>query len=151
MNPRIIASLLSASALVVASIAGYESYRGTAYNDGVGVQTFGFGTTDGVKPGDTIDHVRAVQRLAADTDKTAKEIGKCIGEVPLHQHEFDAFVSLAYNIGTGAFCGSTLVKKLRVFDYEGACKEILRWNKAGGKVLRGLERRREAEYRQCLG
>ena len=71
--------------------------------------------------------------------------------MPLHQHEYDAFLSLAYNIGPGAFCGSTLVRKLNAEDYAGACAEILRWDKAGGKTVAGLTKRRQAEYRQCMG
>jgi lysozyme len=60
-------------------------------------------------------------------------------------------VSLSYNIGTGAFCNSTLVKKLRTYDYEGACKEILRWDKFKGEPLKGLTHRRQREYKLCMG
>lgn len=144
---------LTASALLVGSLAGYEGYREHAYRDSVGVPTIGFGTTVGVRMGQRTDPVRAVQRLAADADAYAREVGACIGEVPLAQHEFDAYVSLAYNVGTTAFCGSTLVRKLRQTppDYAGACAQILRWTYAGGKVEPGLVTRRKAEYRQCMG
>ena len=83
----------------------------------------------------------------------AREIATCIGDVPLAQHEFDAFASLAYNIGAPAFCGSTLVKRLQATppDYPGACAQILRWTYAGGKVEPGLLARRKTEYRQCMG
>ena len=143
---------LVASALVVGTIAGYEGYSGTAYDDGVGVQTIGFGATEGVRPGQRTDPVRAVQRLSVDVSAHARRVSACIGEVPLHQAEFDAYVSLAYNIGTSAFCGSTLVKKLRATppDYPGACAEILRWDYAGGQRLAGLTRRRQAEHRACM-
>jgi len=153
VNIRLAASLLTASVLALGSIAGFEGYRERTYDDGVGVNTIGFGATEGVKPGDKIDPVRAVQRLAADTDAHAKGIARCIGDVPLHQHEFDAYVILAYNIGVGAFCKSTLVKKLKQVppDYAGACAEILRWNKAGGRELRGLTKRRQAEHAMCMG
>jgi len=65
----------------------------------------------------------------------------------------DAYVSLAYNIGYAGFCKSTIVKRLkqRPPDYTGACEAILLWNKAGGKVMPGLVKRREAEYQQCRG
>lgn len=147
------ATALVASALIVGSIAGYEGYSNVAYDDGVGVQTLGFGTTEGVRPGQRTDPVRAVQRLSADVSATALRVAACIGEVPLYQAEFDAYVSLAYNVGTTAFCGSTLVKKLRATppDYAGACGEILRWDYAGGQRLAGLTRRRQAEHRQCAG
>ena len=143
----------AASAAALAGIVAWEGYRGTAYDDGGGVQTLGFGTTQGVKAGDRIDPVRAVQRLAADADKTARQISACIGPVPLYPHEWDAYVSLAYNIGPTAFCSSTLVKLLHQTppDYTGACKQILRWNRDNGRVLPGLVRRREAEFKQCMG
>lgn len=150
------AILITVSALTLAGIAGWEGYRRTAYDDGVGVQTVGFGSTthaDGrpVRPGDTITPERAVLRLAQDADRLWREAAACIGDVPLAAHEAAAFQSLAYNIGASAFCRSTLVKKLRQTppDYAGACREILRWNRAGGRVLPGLTKRREAEYRMC--
>jgi lysozyme len=143
----------AASAAALAAIVGWESYRGTAYDDGGGVQTIGFGTTKGVKTGDHITPVRAVQRLAADANATAQQIGACIGPVPLYQYEWDAYTSLAYNIGPTAFCGSTLVQRLhrQPPDYLGACKQILRWNQDNGRVVLGLVRRREAEFKQCIG
>jgi lysozyme len=135
-------------------IAGFEGYRGTSYDDGVGVQTIGFGTTQGVKAGSRTDPVRALGYLYRDANEITEQISHCIGDVPLHQHEADAFISLAYNIGAGAFCRSTLVKKLKRDppDYLGACREILRWNKAGGNenVERGLTNRRNQEYQLCM-
>jgi lysozyme len=76
----------------------------------------------------------------------------CIGDVPLYQNEWDAYVSLSYNIGTSGFCSSTLVKRLkkRPPEYIAACTEILRWNRGGGRVLDGLTKRRQAEYKQCM-
>lgn len=152
------AALTVVAALTIASIAGYEGYRRTAYDDGAGVQTVGFGSTrhpDGrpVKPGDAVSPERAVLMLATDAERLWKEAAACIGDVPLAPHEAAAFQSLAYNIGAGAFCRSTLVKKLKINppDYAGACREILRWDRAGGQVLPGLTRRRQAEYRQCMG
>ena len=143
---------LTASALLVGTLAGYEGYREHAYRDSVGVPTIGFGSTAGVRMGQRTDPVRAVQRLSADVSATARRVAACIGDVPLYQAEFDAYTSLAYNVGTTAFCGSTLVKKLRATppDYAAACAEILRWDYAGGQRLAGLTRRRQAEHRQCV-
>ena len=145
---------LSLSAAALIGIAGWESFSPKAYDDGVGVQTVGFGTTkiDGkpVQKGDTITPVRALQQLGKDADVYQQAMRRCI-TVPLHQWEFDAFLSLTYNIGSGAFCRSTLVRKLNAQDYSGACKEILRWNKAGGRVLTGLVNRRKSEYNTCMG
>lgn len=146
------ATALTVSALALGGIALHEGYRGEAYSDAAGLATIGYGATAGVQPGDRTDPVRAVLRLAADADRAARQIAQCIGPVPLYQHEFDAYVSLAYNIGSGAFCRSTLVERLQQTppDYAGACREILRWVYAGGRRLAGLERRRRAEYQQCI-
>lgn len=141
---------LALSALGLVGIAAHEGYSDKAYQDVVGIWTIGFGTTKDVKPADKIDPVKALQRKAEDIVKFEGALKQCV-TVPLHQHEYDAYVSLAYNIGPGAFCNSTLVKRLNQQDYAGACNEILRWNRAGGRVVKGLAVRREAEYRQCIG
>jgi len=148
MRTKLAALSLSAAALV--GIAVHEGYVGHAYQDIVGVWTIGFGTTERVKPGDKIDPVRALQRKIVDVQKFEGALKQCV-RVPLHQHEYDAFISLAYNIGAGAFCSSTLVRKLNAQDYEGACREILRWNRAGGQVVQGLVNRRQAEFETCMG
>lgn len=147
---RITVAALAVSAAALVGIATHEGYRGEAYRDAAGIPTIGYGETAGVKMGDKITPERALVQLLESTEKHADAIRQCI-RVPLYQNEFDAYISLAYNIGTGAFCKSTLVKKLNARDYAGACEEIRRWNKAGGKVLAGLVKRREAEYRMCKG
>ena len=150
MNRVSIAALaLSASALV--GIAVHEGYREAAYRPVPGdVPTIGFGTTAGVQMGDRIEPVQALVRKLADVQQFEGALKPCV-RVPLHQHEYDAFLSLAYNIGSGAFCSSTLVRKLNAGDYAGACAEILRWDRFRGEPLRGLTLRRQAEHRQCLG
>lgn len=151
INPRaaVAALVLSASALV--GIALHEGYRGEAYVPVPGdVPTIGFGQTKGVKPGDKTTPPRALAKLLVDANSHSEGIKQCIN-VPLHQHEFDAYSSLAYNIGISAFCNSTLVKKLNQGDYAEACKQILRWDKFKSKPLRGLTLRRQAEYRTCTG
>jgi lysozyme len=141
--------MLSAATLV--SMALHESYRGEAYlptpND---VPTVGFGTTEGVKIGDKITPERALVRLLADAGKFEQAVKRC-APVPMYQHEYNAFVSLTYNIGAGAFCHSTLAKKLNAGDYEGACKEIDRWVYQNGRPLNGLIKRRSAERAMCEG
>lgn len=148
MRLKLAALSLSASALV--GIATWEGFSSKAYQDIVGIWTIGFGTTEGVKRGQTIDPVKALQRKMNDVQKFEGAIKQCV-RVPLHQHEYDAYLSLAYNIGPTAFCNSTLVRRLNQEQYDLACREILRWDKAGGKAVRGLTLRREAEYRQCMG
>lgn len=150
MNRTQLASLtLSAAALV--GIALHEGYSDKAYTPVPGdVPTIGFGTTQGVKPGDTITPPKALQRALQDVQQYEGAIKRCV-RVPLHQREYDAYTSLTYNIGQTAFCGSTLVRKLNAQDYEGACKEILRWDRFKGQPLPGLTKRRQAEFQQCMG
>ena len=156
MTQRTKAGALVLSAAALAAIAGYEGYRSTAYIPVPGdVPTIGHGTTryeDGkpVKMGDRVTPERARILLQHDASAFARAVQRC-APVPMHQHEFDAFVSLAYNIGEGAFCKSTLAKKLNALDYAGACREILKWDKFQGKPLRGLTLRRERERAMCLG
>lgn len=147
---RSFVALLGLSAMGLVGIANYEGYQGTAYRDTVNVATIGFGTTEGVKLGDKTTPDRALQRLLKDAEKASDGVRLCVA-VPLTQGEFDAFVSLSYNIGSGAFCSSTLVKLLNQGHYADACAQILRWDKAGGKPLAGLTTRRRGEYLTCMG
>ena len=140
---------LSASAFV--ALAMSEGYHGTAYIPVKGdVPTIGFGTTTSVRMGETTTPPKALARALSDIQKFEGALKKCV-TVPLHQHEYDAFISLAYNIGASAFCESTLVTRLNAFDYEGACEQIKRWNRQGKRILPGLIKRRKAEYEQCIG
>ncbi len=150
MNRIQIASLtLSAATLV--GIAVHEGYRSDAYTPVAGdVPTIGFGTTENVKFGDKISVERALVRLLDDASEFEQAVKRC-APVPMYQYEFDAYVSLSYNIGSGAFCSSTLVKKLNSGDYVGACEQILRWDRFKGKPLAGLTKRRQQEYKKCLG
>lgn len=150
MDRTKIASLVL-SALALVGIASHEGYTDKAVIPIPGdVPTLGFGTTEGVKMGDKTNPVQALQRTMRDIEEKESAVKKCV-KVPLYQHEYDAYISLAYNIGTGNFCGSTLVKKLNSQDYAGACKEILRWDRAQGRVVKGLTVRRQKEYQQCIG
>ena len=127
-----------------ALIRQFEGCRLKAYKCPAGIWTIGYGHTAGVKAGDVWTQEQADRALEQD-------IGKYRKAVLIACPALAACISLAYNIGTGAFCKSTLVKKLNQGDYTGACNEIRRWNKAGGKVLPGLVKRREAEYEMCMG
>lgn len=149
---------VAALALSAAAFVGFlqhEGFRDTAYyatadEKARGINTVGFGTTEGVKPGEKIKVEDALVRALRDSAKFEGAIKRCV-TVPLHQYEYDAYVSLAYNIGDSAFCGSTLVKKLNAGDYAGACAEISRWDKQSGVVLRGLTKRRAEERTKCEG
>jgi lysozyme len=140
---------LSATALVALLV--HEGYRENAYIPVAGdVPTIGFGTTTGVKLGDRTSPERALTVAMRDVQGFEGAIKECV-TVPLAQYEYDAFVSLSYNIGSNAFCRSTLVKKLNAGDYAGACNQILRWDQFKGKPLAGLTKRRQEEYKKCLG
>ena len=150
MNKRIAIGALSLSAAGLVAILNFEGFSETAYVPVPGdVPTIGFGTTEGVKIGDRITPEEAIDRAYEDIKETEAAIKRCV-KVPLSQGEFDAFTSLAYNIGTTAFCKSTLVKKLNERDYKGACAEIKRWVYAGGKKVDGLVKRRNVEFSFCM-
>lgn len=152
MKTRIAVAALSLSATALVGLALHEGYRGEAYVPVAGDRpTLGFGDAQGVKMGDKTTPVRALVRLNAQAEAFQRELRACIGDVPMFQHEWDAVVSWTFNVGSEAACGSTLVRKLQAGDYAGACKELLRWDRFKGKRLPGLTKRREAEYRQCLG
>lgn len=150
INRRNISALaLSAAALV--GLVMSEGYTDRAVIPIPGdVPTIGFGSTHGVKLGDTTTPPKALGRALQDVQKFEGAVKKCV-TAPLHQYEYDAYIQLSYNIGEGAFCNSTLVRKVNALDYEGGCREILRWDRAGGRQVPGLTKRREAEYRQCMG
>lgn len=149
MRTQVAALSLSAAALV--GLALHEGYRENAYIPVPGdVPTIGFGTTKNVELGDKTTPERALVGLLKDANKFELSVQSCV-KVPLHQYEYDAYVSLTYNIGPRAFCGSTLVKRLNQSDYSGACLEILKWDKFKGKPLPGLTKRRQEEYLKCTG
>lgn len=142
---------LAASATLLVSIALNEGYSDHAITPVPGdVPTIGFGTTQGVKPGDTITPPQALVRALRDVQKTESAIHKCV-TVPLSRGEYDAGVSLAYNIGATAFCRSSVVSKWNRGDYTGGCEAILLYDKFKGKPLAGLTKRRIREYQQCIG
>jgi len=149
-RPRAAVASMIVSASLLLGIAVHEGYVGQTYLDAVGIPTIGFGETKGVKPGQKTDPVRALIQLDNSINVHAKGMSDCI-TVPISQQEFDAYLSFTYNVGVRAFCTSTLNKNLNAMDYAGACKELLKWDKAGGKVLSGLTKRRQEEYKTCIG
>lgn len=149
---NVAALVLSAASLI--GIAVHEGYRDKAYIPIAGDRpTLGFGDAQGVKLGDKTDPVRALIRLNQQVEVFQKQMKQCIGDVPLHQYEWDAYVSLTFNIGINAFCNSTLVKLLKQSppNYSGACSQILRWDKFQDRPLAGLTKRRQEEYNKCIG
>lgn len=114
--------------------------------------TIGWGATGaGLKKGERIGpgtvwtQAQCDTRLAKDLKRYARDVARAIGDTPTSQNQFDAMVSFHYN--TGAIGRATLTKKHKLGDYAGAAREFARWNKAGGRVLKGLVRRRSEEAR----
>lgn len=123
----------------------FEQCRLTAYQDSKGVWTIGWGHTGpDVYEGLVWTQEQADAALLRDV-QSAVSCVNCHVNVPLTQHEFDALVDFTFNVGCGAFAGSTLLKLLNAGDYHGAAGQFERWDKCGGKVLAGLLRRRIAE------
>jgi GH24 family phage-related lysozyme (muramidase) len=133
----------------IALIKQFEGCKLTAYQDSVGVWTIGYGWThpvDGkpVRAGMTIKQETAERLLKTGLVSYEIDVSRLV-KVGLTQGQFDALVSFTYNLGARSLSTSTLLRKLNAGDYAGAADEFMRWNKAGGKVLNGLTRRREAE------
>lgn len=169
-------AVLVVSAAGFAGIVTHESFVGWAMIPVPGdVPTYGFGATvkeDGspVKMGDTIAPPAAIRLSVSHIAKDETQLRKCFGdETQLYQHEWDAYVSLAYNIGPGAVCNSSIPDKVRAGQYEAACMTIGQFvcgpateatrAKPGEKcysktkrlkVIRGLEIRRKEEMALCL-
>ena len=130
-------------------ICEFEGKRLVAYYDGVGIWTIGFGTIkypNGVRvnKGDTCTLDQAKEYMHHDLIEFEHTVNSSV-KVPLNQNQFDALVSLAYNIGSSAFKSSTLVKKLNAGDYQGAADQFNVWINAGGKRMQGLVNRRDRE------
>jgi lysozyme len=125
-------------------IKSFEGLRLLAYRDAVGVWTIGYGATRGVKAGMSITKEQAERMLLNDVQRFEPEVERLV-QVPLTGNQWDALVSFTYNLGAANLESSTLLRLLNRGDYAGAAGQFPRWNKAGGKVLTGLVRRREAE------
>ena len=126
--------------------------------DSVGIWTVGYGSTHDVHPGEPISQAEAESRLAEDVSHAEVAVNAAV-EVPLTQGEFDALVSIVFNVGPGLKGKkdgiiklkngepSTMLKLLNEGDYDGAANQFRRWDRAGGQVLSGLSKRRYAEFK----
>ncbi len=141
---------MNTSATMRQMIEGWEGLRLSAYQDVVGVWTIGYGHTGGVVPGETITQAEADTFMSNDLHTFEVAVTDYVGSAPTSQGQFDAMVSFAYNLGSGALKNSTLLKKHNAGDFQGAADEFLKWNHAGGQVLAGLTRRREGERARYL-
>lgn len=128
----------------ISLIKEFEGLSLGAYLCSAGVLTIGYGHTGGVQKGDRITEKKAEELLQDDLKKFENGVLRLV-RVSLNQNQFDALVSFAFNLGVGNLGKSTLLRKLNDRDFKGAAAEFVRWNKAGGRELEGLTRRRNAE------
>lgn len=128
----------------LALIKKFEGFESRAYLCPAGVWTIGYGHTKDVKEGDEWSQAHAEHMLEIELEEFCEYVNKMV-KVPLEQYQFDALVAWVYNLGAGNFKESTLLRVLNQGDYDDVPHQIKRWNKAGGRVLQGLVRRREAE------
>lgn len=131
-------------------IKSFEGFSPTVYLCSAGVPTIGYGHA--IKRGEqftSISQEDAENILAKDVEVAEKGVLRLIS-VPLSDGQFDALVSFSFNLGTGALQRSTLRQKVNREEYTDASDEFLKWVRAGGRIVKGLVRRREAERRMFL-
>ena len=131
-------------------IKHFEGCELKAYKCPAGVWTIGYGHTKGVEPGDEWSEDHANHMLEVELEEYEGYVSKYV-TAPLGQNQFDALVSWTYNLGGGNLSASTMLKVLNAGEYDEVPNQMLRWNKAGGKVLEGLTRRRQAEADMFCG
>jgi lysozyme len=128
----------------IALVKASEGCRLTAYRDSVGILTIGYGSTGGIKPGQTITQAEAEAMLVDDLDAAAEAVRKLV-TVPLTQGQFDALCDFVFNLGEGRLRDSTLLRLLNQGKYGEAAAQFRFWVMAGGHPLPGLVKRRAAE------
>jgi lysozyme len=128
----------------IALVAYYEGYKPQAYVDPVGIVTVCYGHTATARLGQSFTQAQCDTMLRSDLAVAERAVKRRV-LVDLGQPQFDALVSLTYNVGEGNFATSTLLRTLNKGDYCGAARQFPRWNRAGGRVLPGLTKRRLAE------
>lgn len=139
------------AAAAIACVSTFEGLRTIAYKDPVGIPTVCFGETRGVKMGDRYTVDQCKEMLGDRLTEFETGMRACMKQpdaVPAGAYV--AFLSFTYNVGTGAFCKSTLARKLNSGDVFGACDQLLNWTKAAGITLPGLKKRRVAERALCI-
>ena len=135
---------MKTSGIGIELIKEFEGCRQVAYQDSVGVWTIGYGHTKDVYEGQLVIKKTCETMLAEDLEEFENYVESYV-KVELSQNQFDALVAWTFNLGPGNLSESTMLKKLNEGDYESVPDEMRRWNKAGGEVLNGLVRRRDAE------
>lgn len=144
------AGLVLAGAALLATITSHEGTRYKTYRDIVGMPTVCEGITgQGVLLGKTYTRAECDALLTERVQMAGKGVLSCV-HAPLNQHQYDAFADLAYNIGVGGFCKSSIAAQANAGRYTDACNRIMLYDKAGGAVVQGLVNRRKQERDLCL-
>lgn len=146
LSTRVIAAALG---LALALGSTFEGEKLTAYRDPVGIPTICRWHTAGVRMGDKATPDECAALAQADTLDALRDVDRLV-TVSLNANELGAYTDFVYNVGAEKFRTSTMLRKLNAGDRPGACAELKRWVYAGGKVLMGLVKRRDAEYRLCM-
>lgn len=151
-NPKTTSGIAAVALAIGSLIVPWEGLETKAYKDIVGVWTVCYGETQGVKPGMTFTPQQCKEMLVSRVTKDYYEpLKSCIPGFENRPVELQAaLISLTYNIGVGAACKSTAARRTREGKLEAACRAIPMFNKAGGRVVKGLENRRQAELALCL-
>ena len=152
MSTGRVVALCATGVLAIAAgiVKPWEGYRADPYLDIVGVRTVCWGHTGGVEDR-RYARAECEALLQTDLGKHWTGVAKCV-KAPLTDNQAAAVLSLAFNVGDGAVCRSTMVRKINAGAPPAEfCRELFKWVYAGGKKVRGLERRRAAEFKLCMG
>jgi lysozyme len=141
----------AAGALAVGFVGNWEGLRLVAYQDVVSVWTACYGETKGIKPGMKFTKQQCDVMFIESLEKHEAGMRRCLKNPDaLSDKTYVSMVSATYNIGVGAFCGSSMARNINAGNIRAACDSLLAWNKAGGKVVKGLVNRRAKERELCL-
>jgi lysozyme len=145
-----------ALAIAIPLVAGFEGLFTKAYKDPVGVTTICYGITNHDRPvrmGDTYTKAECQKMLGEDLVKYDAQMRKCINPAVVEKmgpNRRAAMISFVYNVGQGNLCKSNVARLMNAGQTQAACNALLQWNRAGGRVLKGLQNRRAAERIYCL-
>lgn len=151
MKSRAARAGVAGLALTIAFVGGWEGLRLAAYRDPVGIPTVCYGETRGVEMGDRYSKAECDAMLVEALRGFERGISECI--TPWHrlpEKTRIALVSWAYNVGVGAACRSTAVRRFNAGQYRAGCDAVKWWDRAGGRTLPGLVNRRAAEHKLCV-
>jgi lysozyme len=139
------------AALGIAVIGGFEGFRQVAYRDSIGVPTICYGETRGIRMGMKFTKAECDAKFIVALDEFANGVERCVPSArEMPEARYIAHLSLAYNIGIGGYCKSSIARLHNQGDVVGSCNAFLRYNRAGGVTFPGLTRRRKQERAMCL-